>query len=229
MVKRLRVLVAIAATATVAVAWVTPTVPAHAATGGDWVSVTQVLVNKLGGVNVSGQVSCQGTYQQIAEGGYQFQDEYGNNVSIELQPGDKVNMVANNDNYTVSQPSGRKSMIQVTHASSRMNPCFLQYQFLPDGTPMPDSVSCDTDGYPCRWETDSFGYDHDSLGPLFDYASNGKFKAGTLNVNEQSIGLLVMIAHFSGGSLTPTGWDYYFVPEGTYAITSTSLKAVNYR
>ena len=225
MVKRLRVLLAVGATAAVAATWLTPILPVSAATSGDWVSVTQVLVNKLGGVNVSGQVSCQGTYQQIAAGGYQFQDEFGNMVPIELQPGDKVNLVANNDNYTVSQPSGRKSMIQVTHGSSRMNPCFLQYPFQPDGTPMPSWLSCAPDGSPCRWETDHFGYDRASLGPLFDYSPNGKFKAGTLSVQEQSVGLLVMIAHFSGDTLT--GWDNYFVPEGSYAMTSTTLKAVN--
>jgi hypothetical protein len=227
MMKRLRLLLAVAGTATVLVAWATPALPASATTSGDWISVTQVLVNKLGGVNVSGQVSCQGTYQQIAAGSYQYQDGQGNMVSIDLQPGDKVNMFANHDNYTVSQPSGRKSMIQVTHWSSRMNPCFVQYRFLPDGTPMPQWVNCGLDGTACRWETDNFGYDHDSLGPLFDYSADGRFKAGMLNVTGHSVGLDVMIAHFSGDTLT--GWDDDFVPEGSSSTTSTSLKALNYR
>jgi hypothetical protein len=223
----MRVLSVFAATAALAAVWMPPSLPSSAATGGDWVSVKQVLVDKLGGVNVSGQVSCEGTYQQIAAGGYQFQDSEGNVVSIDLQPGDKVNLFANTDNYTVSQPSGRKAMIQVTHGSSRMNPCFLQYRVLPDGSPMPEWVSCEPGGFPCRWETDDFGYDHGSLGPLFDYSANGKFKAGALNVNEQSVGLLVMIAHFSDATLT--GWDDYFAPEGSFSTTSTSLRALNYR
>jgi hypothetical protein len=197
------------------------------ASEGNWVSVTRVMVDRLGGVNVAGQVSCAGTYEQIAAGGYQAQDGDGNWVSIELQPGDKVNLAANNDNYTVSQPAGRKTMIQATHGSSRMNPCFLQYRFNPDGTPMPDWVSCAADGAPCGWQTDEYGYDHDALPPLFDYSADGRFKAGLLSVRDQSIGLFVMIAHFSGDSLT--GWDTYFVPEGSYATTSTTIKAVSYR
>lgn len=223
MVKGLRVRIALAASVALAAVWVTPILPASAATGGDWVSVTQVLVDKLGGVSVSGQVSCQGAYQKILDG--KLKDDTGN--TIELQAGDKVILQANTDNYTVSQPSGRKSMIQVTHSSSRMSPCFLQYPVGPDGTSVPESVSCESAGYPCRWETDTYGYDHESLGPLFDYSSSGKFKAGMLNVNAQSVGLLVMIAHFSGDTLT--GWDFYFASEGSYATTSTTLKAVNYR
>ena len=227
MTKGLRLRLALAATAAVAAGWVVPALPASATTTttGDWVTVTQAMVDKLGGVNVSGQVSCEGTYQKIVAG--KLRDSNGNLVPIDVQPSDKVNLLANNDNYTVSQPSGRKSMIQLTHSSSRMNPCFLQYRFLPDGTPMPNSVSCASDGYPCRWETDIYGYDHDSLGPLFDYSNNGKFKAGTLNVYEQSVGLLVMVAHFSGD--TVTGWSSYFVSEGSFSTTSTSLKAVSYR
>lgn len=200
---------------------------AASAASTNWVSVDRVLVNRLGGVNVSGQVSCAATYDQIAAGGYQFQDQNGDWVSIELQPGDKVNLAANSDNYTVNQPAGRKTTIQVTHGSSRMNPCFMQYRANPDGSPMPVWVGCDPSGAPCGWQTDEFGYDHDTQPPLFDYASNGKFKAGLLSVRDQSIGLAIMIAHFSGGALT--GWDQYYVPEGTYATTSTVLKAVNYR
>lgn len=201
--------------------------PASAATGGDWVSVSQVQVNKLGGINVAGQVSCQGTYQKLVAGQLQYQDEQGNPVTITLQSGDKVNLAANNDNYTVIQPAGRKTMVQVTHGSSRMNPCFLQVRANPDGTPMPDWVSCGSSGYPCNWQTDMYGYDHDVLGPLFDYSPNGMFKTGALSITEQSVGLFVMIAHFAGDSLT--GWDTHFIPEGSYSVTSGTYNATRYR
>jgi hypothetical protein len=227
MEKKRRIRVALAATAALAATWVVPALPASAVSEGDWINVTQVLVNRLGGVNVSGQVSCEGTYQQILAGDLEVQDSQGNVVPLELQPGDKVNLFANHDNYTVSQPAGRKAMIQVTHESSRMNPCLVQYRFSPDGTPMPDSVGCAPDGYPCRWETDAFSYDRASQGPLFDYAANGKFKAGLLNVSAHSVGLLVTVAHFTDEALT--GWDVYFVSEGSYATTSALIKAVNYR
>ncbi|HET7312684.1 MAG TPA: hypothetical protein VFJ17_15310 [Mycobacteriales bacterium] len=224
--RRLAALLGIAATTALGLV-APPMATLASATSADWVSVNQVLVNRLGGVSVSGQVSCAATYERIAAGSVQYQDDQGNWYPIELQPGDKVNLAANTDNYTVTQPSGRKAMIQVTHGSSRMNPCFLQYPFSPDGSPMPDWVQCAPEGAPCGWQTDEFGYDHDSLPPLFDYSPHGKFKAGLLSVRDQSIGLLVMVAHFSGDTLT--GWDDYFVPEGSYSTVSTTLKAVNYR
>src|SRR5689334_5216806 len=105
MVTGFRVRVALAATAVFAASWATPVLPASPATGGDWVSVTKVTVDRLGGVNVAGQVSCEGAYQKIVAG--TLQDSDGN--AIVLQPGDKVNLQASNDNYVVSQPSGRKS------------------------------------------------------------------------------------------------------------------------
>jgi hypothetical protein len=194
-----------------------------ASDGGDWVTVDTVLVNRLGGVNVAGSVSCAGTYQLLMDGQLTFQDENGEQQTIPApSPGDKVNLAANNDNYTVSQPVGRKSMIQVTHGSSRMNPCFVQEYASPDGSPM-SGVSCDSSGSPCRWETDAYGYDHEALGPLFDYSPNGKFKAGNLSVTEQSIGLLVMVHHLSGS------WDTWYIQEGSYSMTSRTVRAASYR
>lgn len=197
---------------------------AGAAPSGDWVSVDKVMVNKLGGVNVSGEVSCAGTYQRLMAGELTYQDENGEQQTIPAPgPGDLVNLAANNDNYTVSQPAGRKAMIQVTHGSSRMNPCFMQVRANPDGSPMPDSISCAVGGSPCRWETDRYGYDHDSLGPLFDYSPDGRFKAGTVSVADESIGLYVMVQHPDGR------WDTWYLEEGSYSVTSGTLKATSYR
>ena len=214
------------ATVTVALAAL-PAQADAAASATDWISVTHVQVNRLGGVTVSGEVSCAGTYAKIAAGDFQYQDEDGNTIAIQLQPGDKVDLLANSDNYTVSQPAGRKTMIQATHHSSRMNPCYVQYPYQPDGTPMPDWIGGVPEGTPNLWETDEYGYDHATLPPLFDYASNGRFKAGLLNVAVQSIGLYVMVAHFTGATLT--GWDFYYVPDGSFAAAHTTIKAVPYR
>lgn len=197
---------------------------ATAAPTGDWVSVDRVMVNRLGGVNVSGQVSCEGTYQRLVDGQLTYQDENGAEQTISApSAGDTVNLAASNDNYTVTQPAGRKTMLQVTHGSSRMNPCFMQERANPDGSPVPDYLTCASDGAPCRWETDRYGYDHERLGPLFDYSPNGKFKTGTVSVTEESIGLLVMVHH------PDNTWDTYYLEEGSYAVTSGTVRAVSYR
>jgi hypothetical protein len=226
MTGRVRRAATLAMAAGLTVAWVAVTVPASAATRADYVTVTQVLVDRLGGVNVSGEVSCAGLYDQIAAGGYTVPDEQGNPVPVVLDAGDLVNLYANNDNYTVSQPAGRRAMIQVTHESSRMNPCFVQYPFSSDGTPYPDWVACNADGSACAWHTDAYGYDPAAFGPLFDYSPDGRFKTGLLNVTGHSLGVLIQIAHLSE---SPVTWDTYYVPEGTYSMTSTSIRAASYR
>ena len=194
-----------------------------AAAYADWVSVTKVQVDRLGGVNVSGQVSCAGAYQQLISGTLVYYDDDGQGHTIPWADGDRANLLANNDNYTVSQPAGRKGMIKATHGSSRMNPCYLEHTAFPGGATVPDEFRCEAGGTPCRWETDAFGYDHESLGPLFDYSPNGKFKTGLMSVTAHSVGLLVQILH-SDGSLSD-----YFIQEGSYAMTSTTIKAVSYR
>jgi len=195
----------------------------------DWVSVDKVMVNKLGGVNVSGQVSCAGAYAQLVLGNLEYQSgrETNGDPIFSLIPfsedDDLVNLMANNDNYTVSQPAGRRTMIQVTHGSSRMNPRFVQYT-----APSALLHVCGHAGEtPCQWETDNFGYDRAHLGPLFDYAPNGKFKAGLLNVNEVSVGLLVEVYH--GADTPDETLDVYYVEEGSFAMTSGTIRAVSYR
>jgi hypothetical protein len=227
MLRRIGLFSALAATATLGLTVATVT-PVAAQSTTDWVTATQVLVNRLGGVNVSGEVSCAGTYARIANGDFSFYDEQGQHT-IQLQPYDKVDLFANSDNYTVKQPAGKKTTIQVTHGSSRMNPCYLQWWYNPDGTSIPTSY-CPEDGTVCKWETDAFGYNRDASGPLFDYASNGKFKAGLLSVNEQSIGLLIIVYHFSSDTATESsGFDTYYVQEGSYSMTDVLIRAVNYR
>ena len=66
---------------------------------GDWMSVTKVMVNRLGGVNVSGEVSCAGSYQRLVDGQLGYDDD-GQWVPVPFVEGDLVVMSANNDNYT---------------------------------------------------------------------------------------------------------------------------------
>lgn len=183
---------------------------------GDTITVTQVSVNRLGGVNVAGEVSCAGAYERLVAGELVY-DDGGQWVPVPFDEGDLVVLSANNDNYTVSQPAGRKTMIQVTHGSSRMNPCYLTTTTMADGSTWD---RCEIGG-PCRWTTDAFG--HDMSVPLFDYSPDGKFKAGLLNVHVQTIGLLIQI-------LNPDDtWETYFIQEGSYAMTSVAIKAVGVR
>ncbi len=192
----------------------------------DWITVDRVLVNKLGGVNVSGEVSCEGTYQDLMAGQFQAVRENGLWYTV-VSPGplDKVNILVNADWYTVSQPAGRRLMIQVEHESSRMTPCYAQHPYEMDGTPWTDlGVQCRQDGTACRWETDRYGYDRVKYGPLFDYSPDGKFKTGSLNVDAYGYGALVMIYHEGTGT-----WETHYSPYAADIFTSQVVRATMYR
>jgi hypothetical protein len=197
-----------------------------AAPGGDWISVDRALVNRLGGVSVSGEVSCAGTYAQLMAGNLDYVDENEQWLPIPTPTDTQlVNIFVNADNYTVSQPAGRRLMIQVEHGSSRMTPCYAQYQYEPDGTPWSEisNVQC-RDDTTCRWETDRYAYDRLALGPLFDYSADGKFKTGNLNVDVSAYGS--MVAVYDTVSQT---WEYYGVPQTPDIYTQQVVKATLYR
>jgi hypothetical protein len=186
----------------------------------NWITVNQVLVNRLGGVSVSGEVSCAGAYDDLVQG--RLTDDSGN--VIVLAPGDRVNLLANNDNYLVSQPS-RGKVIQLYHGSSVMTPCYVTAdKESPDHTPWPSWTKCRDDGTACTWETMKQSYERQLLGPLFDYTSDGKFKSGLLNVSVDSFGLLIMVEHSDGSWGEPI-----FIENGSYATTSQNIRAVGYR
>lgn len=221
-----------ATVAAVALALLVPVAPGSAAEPySDWITVDRVLVNKLGGVSVSGLVSCQGTYDDlVAEklGYWTWDDETEQDVWVPIPKpgdGDQVNIFLNADQYVVSQPAGRRMMIQVEHGSSRANPCFAQYRYSTDGTPWPDSQECTNEAV-CRWETDRYGYDRDTYGPLFDYSPDGKFKVGNLNVTVGVYGSFITIHH---GTDPATGWDVYGLDFTPDIYTSQVVKAVAYR
>lgn len=193
----------------------------------DWITVDRVLVNRLGGVNVSGEVSCAGTYDALLAGQLQAVDENEQWYTVEPPgPEDKVNIMVNADQYTVSQPAGRRMMIQVDHGSSRMTPCYAQYPFDMDGTAWADigTVQCREDGTACRWETDRYAYDRVTYGPLFDYSADGKFKAGSLNVDAATYGALVMLY-----DTTTESWATHYSPYAADIFTSQVVRATMYR
>ena len=193
----------------------------------DWNTVDRVLVNKLGGVNVSGEISCAGIYGVLMAGKFQAIDENEQWYTVVVPgPEDKVNILVNADQYTVSQPAGRRMMIQVDHESSRMTPCYAQYPYDMDGRAWADigTVQCRTDGTACRWETDRYAYDRVKYGPLFDYSANGKFKTGSLSVDAYSYGALVMVYD------TLTGlWETHYSPYAVDIFTSQVVRATMYR
>ncbi|HET7800028.1 MAG TPA: hypothetical protein VFL38_06380 [Humibacillus xanthopallidus] len=197
-----------------------------ATTGSDWISVDRALVNRLGGVNVSGEVSCAGTYAQLMAGQLQYVDENEQWLPIPTPTETQlVNILVNPDNYTVTQPAGRRLMVQVVHGSSRMHPCYAQYPYEPDGTSWADlgQIEC-RDETTCRWETDRYGYDRVALGPLFDYSPDGKFKAGSLNVDVFAYGSEVVVYDTQTGE-----WTWYTVPYTPDIYTQRIVKATTYR
>lgn len=195
-----------ATVAAVVLALLTPGGPSSAADGPvDWISTDGALVNKLGGVHVYGSVSCAGTAQTLKGSSFWYESEDGwREVPVDADA--TINLFVNPDNYIVSQPAGRKQMIQVEHGSSRMSPCYVETTTDQNGTPWEElGVECSADGTSCGWETDRYAYDASLWGPLFDYSSDGKFKAGDLNVNVSAYGVLIIIVPDEGG------WEYYFI------------------
>ena len=182
-----------------------------------WIAVDKVMVDKLGGVSIEGRHSCGALYDRLLSGGivYMAQNEFGQweQRTITAAPDDVVVIGSNPDNYTVSQPVGRKTMIQVTHQSSRLQWCFSN---APAGF-FDVEIPCDAAGAPCAWVTDRFSYSGD--GPLFDYSPSGKFKAGYVNVQVTDMGYYVDVFGDPPQSA--------FVPNEAFA--SQTLRAVAYR
>lgn len=187
----------------------------------DAVAVTTVYVNRMGGVNLQGTVTCAGTAQAIKAGthryiGGELQPMDGVGDSIALAPTDTLLLLMNSDNYTVSQPVGRKSTIQVTHGSSRMNPCYTDTTMGPSGEQLQCAV-----GAVCPWRTDWFGWTQDQ-GLLWDYPTNGKFVANTLSVTGTAVGVGIMV-------LRDDRWYWANLEEDVFLPYQRSLKAISYR
>lgn len=216
--------------AAIGLALVAPAGPTSAAdaTPTDWVSVDRVLVNRLGGVSVSGEFSCAATFDVLKAGQLEAleESEEGDRWYTIDAPNletDDVILLVNPDNYTVTQPAGKRLMIKVQHGSSRMTPCSITTRETPDGNTISTDKCPSLEG-PCRWETDRYAYDRASYGPLFDYSDNGKFKVGSLNVEVYDYGVVVMLHRASTGE-----WEYHTSPYAADVYFNSVLRAVGYR
>lgn len=182
----------------------------------DYVQVTKVIVNRIGGVSVEGTMSCSATAVAVRAGGFSGDDmstEDEVQVPIVVTATDRLVLLTNPDRYVVSQPVGRRAMIQASHQPSKMNPCFTEVTSLPDGP-----VACAID-MACPWRTDRYGWDSTRFGPLFEYSPSGTFKAGLLNVDGNSTDLAVILVHQSGSTST------YMIEEGFFQTYSPVIRA----
>ncbi len=157
-----------------------------------WITVDTVMVNKLGGVSVRGTMSCAAIYHDLTDGNgitYWAEDGPGqwSEQTISADEDDWITIGTNPDNYVVSEPAGRKGMIQVEHGSSRLQWCFSN---VPAGT-FDWTPPCHSSGAPCTWVTDRVNYD--SSDPLYDYSADGKFKPGLLNVDVTMVGVWIEV------------------------------------
>lgn len=216
--------------AAMGLALMTPAAPVSAADAPptDWVSVDKVLVNRLGGVSVSGEFSCAATFELLKAGQLEAMEETQEGdrwytIDAPNLETDEVLLFVNADNYTVTQPAGKRLMIKVQHESSRMTPCYITQRETPDGNTISED-KCPTFGGPCRWETDRYAYDRAAYGPLFDYSDNGKFKVGNLNVEVYDYSVVVMLYRASTGQ-----WEFHTSPYAADVYFNSVIRAVGYR
>ena len=199
-----------------AFAWPASSQAAQRAEPRDYVQVTKVMVNRIGGVTVEGTMSCSATAVNVRAGdvaGDDMATEEIEQMPIIVSPTDRLVLLTNPDRYVVSQPVGRRAMIQASHQPSKLNPCFTEVASLPAG-----ALECAV-GMACPWRTDRFGWDYASLGPLFDYSPSGTFKAGLLNVDGNSTDLAVIVLRQDGSTST------YMVEEGFFQTYSPVIRA----
>ena len=195
-----------------------------------WITVDKVLVNKIGGLSVVGRVDCSAIYQQLTgdgvwvwgEGG---QGDWATAYALTIDPETQsVDIYSNADNYTVSQPAGRRGMIQVTHGSSRAGTCYVDPEF-DTGDWVPP---CESSGSPCRWVTDRWGWD--STEPLFDVSADGKFKPGLVHIEVENLGGWIDVQTRDGSGNVIDQQSYQPVDgELCYAYNNLTIKAVNYK
>jgi hypothetical protein len=220
--------------AVVGLALMAPAAPVSAADAPptDWVSVDTVLVNRLGGVSVSGEFSCAATFELLKAGQLEAMEETEEGdrwYTIEAPnlETDEVLLFVNADNYTVTQPAGKRLMIKVQHGSSRMTPCYTTTRETWDGNTISEDM-CPTSEGPCRWETDRYAYDREKFGPLFDYSDNGKFKVGNLNVEVYDYGVMVAL-YRAATELEPAHWEFHTAPYAADVYFNDIVRAVGYR
>ncbi len=124
----------------------------------------KVLVNKTGGITVSGTMDCA-----AAVNAYDWTDLTG----IATPPANLTIMV--NVSWTAYQPVGRQTMLQATFGSDHKEPCYNTNENLNYGP------VCGGDTNPsCRWITSNFT---STSTPFYVYSPQGKFAPGPIHVD----------------------------------------------
>ncbi len=123
----------------------------------------KVLVNKTGGITVSGTMACA-----EAVSAYDWTDLGG---SLGVPPKDLTILL--NVSWTAYQPVGRKTMLQATFGSSHKDPCYNTDDDQPSGTG-------GTLTEPCRWISSNI---NSTSTPFYVYSPQGKFVPGRIHVD----------------------------------------------
>ena len=129
---------------------------------GTTVTVDQALVDKLGGITVSGTADCSAAVKAY----------YGDqNLPVPQNLTVQVNI-----NWTAYQPVGRNKTVAATFYSNHLIPCYNSYNFPnPNYPPV-----CGGDKPPCRWITSNY---NSTLTPFYAYSLNGKFAPGPVHID----------------------------------------------
>lgn len=128
------------------------------ATAEEPITLTQVLVNKLGGITITGTVDCAAVVAAV--------DWNGEEAGLGTEPENLS--VAVNMNWSATQPVGRTKSVSASWGSSFLTPCYNTY---------PGWGAVGAAAY--AWTT------HSSLGSTttaWVYPSAGKFAAGFMHV-----------------------------------------------
>lgn len=141
--------------------------PAGAVPYGIAVVPTQVLVDRLGGITVSGTVDCTAEVEAAFPGGV---------------PANLTVLAA--VNWWAYQPAGRRKMI---HAANNPSHAWTCYNSSPD--PQLGPV-CGGSAGPCRWITSNYGT---SSTPFYVYSLDGRFVRGWIHVDTQGTGGYVIL------------------------------------
>ncbi len=134
---------------------------ASAAPNGMTATVSQVLVNRLGGITASGTMNCTNDVTAYYAG-------VGQQVPANLT-------VVTGPSWTATQPAGRHTSITASWNPDHANPCYNTNPSIPGAELCPAGAPA-----PCSWITSHFG---SSDTPFYVYATNGKFVPGPIHVD----------------------------------------------
>ncbi len=129
--------------------------PAQGVPYGITVVPTQALVDRLGGITISGTSDCTTEVRAAFPGGIP----------------DKLT-VAVGVNWTAYQPAGRRTMIHASFAANMAKPCYNRYAAF--------GPRCGGGAGPCPWITSNYSSGDT---PFYVYSLDGKFVRGWVHVD----------------------------------------------